>query len=88
MMRFFVTQLENLLLLAIGFALGWYLVTALPRQITVGSFPNWLVAVALATMLLAIGGRFVFDGTFQGLGIGLMLSSSGAATLLIYEVIR
>ena len=39
-MRFFVTQLENLLLLAIGFALGWYVVTALPRQISVASFPN------------------------------------------------
>ena len=87
-MRFFVTQLENLLLLAIGFALGWYVVTALPRQISVASFPNWLVAAALATILVAAGGRLIFDGTFQGLGIGLVLSSLGAATLLIYDVIR
>ena len=88
MMRFVVVQLENLLLLAMGFALGWYLVTTLPRYVTVASCPNWLTAVALATVLLAVGGRLVFDGTLQALGIGLMLSSSGAATLLIYEVIR
>jgi hypothetical protein len=88
MMRFVVTQLENLLLLAIGFSLGWYLVASLPGQITVASCPRWLPAAALATVLLALGGRFVFDGTFQALGIGLMLSSSAAATLLIYEVIR
>lgn len=88
MMRFVVTQLENLLLLAMGFALGWYLVASLPGQITIASCPRWLPAVALATVLLALGGRFVFDGTFQALGIGLMLSSSAAATLLIHEVIR
>ena len=33
-------------------------------------------------------GRVIFDGTFQALGIGVVLSSLGAATLLIYDVIR
>ena len=87
-MRFVVIQLENLLLLAMGFALGWYLVASLPGQITVASCPPWLPAVALATVLVALGGRFVFDGTFQALGIGLMLSSSVATMLLMYGVIR
>jgi len=87
-MRYLVTQMENLLLLAIGFVIGWFMVAALPQQITIGSFPNWLIATAAATVLLALGGRFVFDGTFQAFGTGLMASSSLSAFIVIYDVVR
>ena len=87
-MRYLVTQMENLLLLAIGFVIGWFMVSTLPQQVTIGSFPAWLIATAAATVLLALGGRSVFDGTFQAFGIGLMTSSSLAAFIVIYDVVR
>ena len=87
-MRYLVIQLENLLLLALGFVAGWLVVTVFPQQITVASLPSWLLSSAVATALLALGGRLVFDGTFQACGIGLMISSSSSAGLLIYEVVR
>ncbi len=87
-MRYLVIQLENLLLLAIGFVIGWFVVTTVPQQVTIGSFPNWLLSTAVATALVALGGRFVFDGTFQAFGAGLVASSSLSAFLLIYEVVR
>ena len=87
-MRYLVIQLENLLLLALGFVAGWLVVTVFTQQITVASLPCWLLALAVATALLALGGRLVFDGTFQAVGIGLMISSSSSAGLLIYEVVR
>jgi uncharacterized membrane protein YhdT len=87
-MRYLVTQMENLLLLAIGFVAGWFVVATLPQQITIASFPTWLIATAIATALLALGGRFVFDGTFQAFGIGLIASSSLAAFIVIYDVVR
>ena len=87
-MRYLVIQLENLLLLALGFVAGWLAVTVFSQQVTVASFPSWLLSLAVATALLALGGRLVFDGTFQAFGSGLMISSSSAAALLIYEVVR
>ena len=87
-MRYLVIQLENLLLLALGFVAGWLVVTVFPQQITVASLPSWLLSSAVATALLALGGRLVFDVTFQAFGIGLMISSSSSAGLLIYEVVR
>ncbi len=87
-MLFLVTQMENLLLLAIGFVIGWFMVATLPQQVTIGSFPAWLIAIAAATVLLALGGRSVFDGTFQTFGIGLIASSSLAAFIVIYDVVR
>jgi uncharacterized membrane protein YhdT len=87
-MRYLVIQLENLLLLALGFVAGWFVVTVFPQQVTVASFPTWLLSAAVATALLALGGRLVFDGTFQAFGIGLMISSLLAAALLIFEVVR
>ena len=87
-MRYLVIQMENLFLLALGFITGWFGVTIASPRFVIASFPTWLVSVAIATALLALGGRLVFDGTFQGFGIGLMASSFSSATLLVYEVVR
>ena len=87
-MRYLVIQLENLLLLALGFVAGWLVVTVFPQQITVASLPSWLLSSAVATALLALGGRLVFDGTFQAVGFGLMISSSTCAALVVYDVVR
>ncbi|HAF68872.1 MAG TPA: hypothetical protein DCX77_10395 [Acidimicrobiaceae bacterium] len=87
-MRYLVIQMENLLLLALGFIAGWLVVTIISPRVVVASLPAWLVSAAVATALLALGGRLVFDGTFQAFGIGLMASSFSSATLLVYEVVR
>ena len=50
-MRYLVTQMENLLLLAIGFVIGWFMVATLPQQVTIGSFPAWLIATAAAVII-------------------------------------
>tara|TARA_B100001250_G_scaffold206867_1_gene177568 strand:- start:2126 stop:2389 length:264 start_codon:yes stop_codon:yes gene_type:complete len=87
-MRYLVIQMENLLLLALGFIAGWFIVAIVSPRLVVASFPTWLVSSAIATALLALGGRLVFDGTMQAFGIGLMASSVSSSTLLLYEVVR
>lgn len=58
---------EGLAFLGVGLLLGWFLVTVAPFG-TGGP-------VIIATLLLAVGGRLMFDGTFAALGYGLTAST-------------
>jgi hypothetical protein len=57
---------ENVGLLAVGLLAGWALVSLAP---------GWGGPVIAGTVLLALGGRLVFDGTFLWLGLGLIVTT-------------
>ena len=59
-------SLENLALFAAGLLLGW---------IGVSIAPGWGGPVIAATILLALAGRLVFDGTFMWLGLGVAVTT-------------
>jgi hypothetical protein len=64
---------EGMALLFAGLFVGWFAVSVAPG--TAGP----MIAGAV---VLALGGRFMFDGTFNWLGFGLVISA--AVTLGIY----
>ena len=59
--------LEGLAFLGVGLLLGWFLVTVAPFG-TGGP-------ILIGTLLLAIGGGLMFDGTFAALGCGITVST-------------
>jgi hypothetical protein len=64
---------EGLAFLLAGLLVGWLAVTLAPEP------AGPMIA---GTVAMALGGRMMFDGTFNWLGLGLMASS--LATLAFY----
>jgi hypothetical protein len=73
-----VLLVENAVLLLCGLVVGWIAVTFLPGSV--------LPAVA-ATVVLAAGGRLLFNGTFWTAGIGLVIAGIAGAGIYIADAV-
>ncbi|OUW32457.1 MAG: hypothetical protein CBD32_06315 [Actinobacteria bacterium TMED172] len=87
-MRQLRIQVENIFLFVAGLAASWLCLTWLPPLVSTASFPDWLVAIAFVTLLLGVGGRLVFEATFQAFGFGVLIAGVSFAILLLNEIVR
>ena len=69
---------ENVVLLLVGLAAGWIVVTYVPGSV--------LPAIAV-TVVLAAGGRLLFSGTFWTAGIGFVIAGIAGAGLHIADMV-
>ncbi len=71
-------SLENMVLLGCGLIVGW---------VGVAWAPRWWGPVVAATVLLALAGRFLFDGTFQWLGLGMAITTLATVGLYVRDLV-
>jgi len=69
---------ENIVLLLCGLALGWIAVTFLPGSV---------LPVIAVTVVLAAGGRLLFNGTFWTAGIGFLVAGIAGAGFYIADAV-
>lgn len=69
---------ENIVLLLCGLVLGWIAVTFLPGSV---------LPVIAATVVLAAGGRLLFNGTFWTAGIGFLVAGIAGAGFYIADAV-
>lgn len=77
-MRHVLLLVENIVLLLCGLVLGWIAVTFLPGSV--------LPAIAV-TVVLAAGGRLLFNGTFWTAGIGFVVAGVAGAGFYITDAL-
>ncbi|MCY3584559.1 hypothetical protein [Candidatus Poriferisodalis multihospitum] len=69
---------ENIVLLLCGLVLGWIAVTFLPGSV---------LPVIAVTVVLAAGGRLLFNGTFWTAGIGFLVAGIAGAGFYIADAV-
>lgn len=69
---------ENIVLLLCGLVLGWIAVTFLPGPV---------LPVIAVTVVLAGGGRLLFNGTFWTAGIGFLVAGIAGAGFHIADAV-
>jgi len=69
---------ENIVLLLCGLVLGWIAVTFLPGSV---------LPVIAVTVVLAAGGRLLFNGTFWTAGIGFLIAGVAGAGFYIADAV-
>lgn len=77
-MRHVLLLVENMVLLLCGLVLGWIAVTFLPGSV---------LPVIAVTVVLAAGGRLLFNGTFWTAGIGFVIAGVAGAGLYIADAV-
>ncbi len=77
-MREVLLAVENVVLLLCGLVAGWITVTYLPGPV---------LGVIAITVVLAVGGRMLFNGTFWTAGIGLVIAGVAGAGLYIADAV-
>lgn len=70
---------ENLALFGVGLLVGW---------IGVSIAPGWGGPVIAATILLALAGRLVFDGTFMWLGLGVAITTVATVGFYLRDLVQ
>ncbi len=69
---------ENIVLLLCGLVLGWIAVTFLPGSV---------LPMIAVTVVLAAGGRLLFNGTFWTAGIGFLVAGIAGAGFYIADAV-
>lgn len=69
---------ENVVLLLCGLVAGWIAVTYLPGSV---------LPVVAVTVVLAAGGRLLFNGTLWTAGIGLVVAGVAGAGLYLADAV-
>lgn len=69
---------ENIVLLLCGLVLGWIAVTFLPGSV---------LPVIAVTVVLAVGGRLLFNGTLWTAGIGFLVAGIAGAGFYIADAV-
>ncbi|WP_420609012.1 hypothetical protein [Candidatus Poriferisodalis sp.] len=69
---------ENIVLLLCGLVLGWIAVTFLPGSV---------LPVIAVTVVLAAGGRLLFNGTLWTAGIGFLVAGIAGAGFYIADAV-
>ena len=77
-MREVLAAVENVVLLLCGLVAGWIAVTYLLGPV---------LGVIAITVVLAVGGRMLFNGTFWTAGIGLVIAGVAGAGLYIADAV-
>ena len=77
-MRELLLAVENVVLLLCGLVAGWIAVTYLPGPV---------LGVIAITVVLAVGGRMLFNGTFWTAGIGLVIAGVAGAGFYIADAV-
>lgn len=77
-MREVVLLVENAVLLLCGLVAGWIAVTFLPGSV--------LPPIAV-TLVLAAGGRLLFNGTFWTAGVGFVIAGIAGAGFYIADAV-
>lgn len=77
-MRAVLLLVENVVLLLCGLVAGWTAVTFLPGSV---------LPVVAVTVVLAAGGRLLFNGTFWTAGIGLVVAGIAGGGLYTAGVV-
>lgn len=76
-MREVVRLVENVVLGLCGLVAGWIVVSYVPGNV---------LRVIAVTVVLAVGGRLVFNGTIWTAGIGLVIAGIAGSGLYVSEV--
>ena len=77
-MREVLLAVENVVLLLCGLVAGWVAVTYLPGPV---------LGVIATTVVLAVGGRLLFNGTFWTAGIGLVIAGVAGAGFYVADAV-
>lgn len=77
-MREVLLLVENIVLLLCGLVAGWIAVTFLPGSV---------LPVIAVTVVLAAGGRLLFNGTVWTAGIGLVVAGVAGAGVYVADVV-
>ena len=77
-MREVLVLVENVVLLLCGLVAGWIVVTFVPGSV--------LPAIAV-TVVLAAGGRLLFNGTLWTAGIGLVVAAVAGAGFYVADMV-
>ena len=77
-MREVLLLVENVVLLLCGLAAGWIAVTFLPGSV---------LPVIAVTVVLAAGGRLLFNGTFWTAGAGFVIAGIAGAGFYIADAV-
>ena len=77
-MRAVLRLIENVVLALCGLVAGWIAVTFLP---------GWLLPPIAIAVVLAVGGRFLFNGTFWTAGLGLVAAGIAGAGFYIADAV-
>ena len=73
-----VLLVENAVLLLCGLVAGWIAVTYLPGSV---------LPMLAVTVVLAVGGRLLFNGTFWTAGIGFVVAGIAGAGLYVADMV-
>ena len=77
-MREVLLLVENIVLLLCGLVAGWIAVTFLPGSV---------LPVIVITVVLAAGGRLLFNGTFWTAGVGFVIAGIAGAGFYIADAV-
>ncbi|MDE0320692.1 MAG: hypothetical protein OXI97_12525 [Acidimicrobiaceae bacterium] len=77
-MRGVLLLVENVVLLLCGLVAGWVAVTYLPGSV---------LPVIAVTVILAAGGRLLFNGTFWTAGVGFVIAGIAGAGFYIADAV-
>ncbi len=77
-MRQVLLLVENAVLLLCGLVAGWIAVTFLPGSV---------LPVIAVTVVIAAGGRLLFNGTFWTAGIGFLVAGIAGAGFYIADAV-
>lgn len=77
-MREVLLLVENIVLLLCGLVAGWIAVTFLPGSV---------LPVIAITVVLAAGGRLLFNGTFWTAGVGFVIAGIAGAGFYIADAV-
>lgn len=77
-MREVLLLVENIVLLLCGLVAGWIAVTFLPGSV---------LPVIAITVVLAAGGRLLFNGTFWTAGVGFVIAGIAGAGFYLADAV-